>query len=67
MTTIKKLYETWRVATVTFGEGSLEAEAARAAYVQRQRKNALRRARHQAMTDLGVVRVKGGLGRTYYE
>lgn len=29
--------------------------------------NARRRARHQAMTDLGLKRVKGALGGTYYE
>lgn len=29
--------------------------------------NAARRARHTAMTDLGLVRVKGNLGTTFYE
>ena len=30
-------------------------------------KNAKARARHQAMTDLGMVRVRGSLGGVYYE
>jgi hypothetical protein len=32
-----------------------------------KRRNANRRARHQAMTDLGLVRVHGALGGVYYE
>jgi len=31
------------------------------------RANRLRRERHQVYTDLGMVRVKGNLGGTYYE
>ena len=34
---------------------------------KRLRRNALARARHQAMLDCGLVRVKGALGGTYYE
>ena len=33
----------------------------------RERKNAARRARHQAYLDCGMKRVKGSLGGTYYE
>ena len=33
----------------------------------KKRKNAARRARHQVMTDLGLVRVRGALGGVYYE
>lgn len=33
----------------------------------RIRRNRRRRARHEAMTGLGLVRVKGNLGGTYYE
>ena len=35
--------------------------------VRQAQRNAARRARHQAMLDLGLVRVKGALGGTYYE
>lgn len=33
----------------------------------KDQKNAARRARHQAYTDLGMVRVRGSQGGTYYE
>ena len=33
----------------------------------RQRRNRNARERHQAMLDLGLVRVRGGLGGVYYE
>lgn len=33
----------------------------------RQRRNRNRRERHQAMTDLGLKRVRGNLGGVYYE
>ena len=33
----------------------------------RTRRNTQRRARHQAMVDLGLVRVRGVLGGVYYE
>jgi len=33
----------------------------------REKRNADRRERHQAMTDLGLKRVRGALGGTYYE
>jgi len=33
----------------------------------RERRNALRRARDQAMRDLGMVKVRGALGGTYWE
>lgn len=32
-----------------------------------EKRNASRRARHQAMLDLGLVRVRGALGGIYYE
>ncbi len=38
-----------------------------ASLAARKRKNAARRARHQAMKDLGLVRVRGALGGVYYE
>ena len=34
---------------------------------KRLRRNGLARARHQAMLDCGLVRVKGALGGIYYE
>jgi hypothetical protein len=34
---------------------------------KRERKNRARRERHQAMKDLGLTRVRGNLGGTYYE
>ena len=40
---------------------------AKVANGKRLRRNALARARHQAMLDCGLVRVKGALGGTYYE
>ena len=33
----------------------------------RQRRNRARRERHQALLDLGLKRVRGNLGGTYYE
>jgi len=33
----------------------------------KDRKNAARRAKHQAYTDCGMKRVKGALGGVYYE
>ena len=39
----------------------------RLARIKMDHRNATRRDRHQAMTDLGVVRVRGTLGGTYYE
>lgn len=66
MTTVD-LKETWRLAKAIYGEGSEEEKSARAAYVKRVKSNEAKRARHQAMTDLGLVRVNGNLGGTYYE
>lgn len=37
------------------------------AEAQRQRRNRNARERHQAMTDLGLRRVRGNLGGVYYE
>ena len=37
------------------------------AEAQRQRHNRNHRERHQAMTDLGLKRVRGSLGGVYYE
>lgn len=34
---------------------------------KRARANAARRARHEALTSLGLTRVKGALGGVYYE
>lgn len=34
---------------------------------KRQHRNALRRERNQAMRDLGLVKVRGALGGTYWE
>jgi hypothetical protein len=36
-------------------------------WTPKDRKNAARRARHQAMLDLGLKRVRGALGGIYYE
>lgn len=46
-----------------------EAEAARKVKdaARRARRNAARRARNQAYRDLGMTRVRGNLGGTYYE
>lgn len=35
--------------------------------IRAARKNAARRARHAAMTDIGLKRVRGALGGVYYE
>ena len=35
--------------------------------LKRKKRNAARHLRHQVMTDLGLRRVKGNLGGTYYE
>jgi hypothetical protein len=35
--------------------------------IKAEKKNSARRARHSAYTDLGLKRVKGALGGTYYE
>ena len=43
------------------------AKACLAEFVKRKSRNALRRRRYQAMLDLGLKRVKGSLGGTYYE
>jgi uncharacterized Zn finger protein (UPF0148 family) len=34
---------------------------------KKAKRNAARRARHQMLLDLGLVRVRGNLGGTYYE
>lgn len=39
----------------------------RAEGAKRAKRNAARRARHEAYTSLGMKRVKGNLGGTYYE
>ena len=50
------------------GENRCKAcEHAAADGKRRKRAAALRKERHQIMTDLGLVRVKGMLGGTYYE
>jgi hypothetical protein len=41
--------------------------AERASKIRRERANRVRRERHQAMRDLGLVRVRGALGGVYYE
>lgn len=42
-------------------------EACKAKELARQRRNAMRRERHAVMTSLGMTRVRGNLGGTYYE
>lgn len=53
----------FRRSLENIGQFSPASKAAKA----RKRKNAARRARHQAMKDLGLVRVRGALGGVYYE
>jgi len=49
------------------GRRTCGAQACLHELLARKRKNAQRRARHQAYTDLGMRRVKGSLGGTYYK
>lgn len=44
-----------------------ERVAAEVAEIKRQRRNKARRERDQAMRDLGLVKVRGNLGGTYWE
>ena len=43
------------------------ADAFALSTLQKKRIKARRKARHQAMLDLGLVRVRGALGGVYYE
>ena len=49
------------------GENLCATCDAKVANGKRLRRNALARARHRAMLDCGLVRVKGALGGVYYE
>jgi hypothetical protein len=44
-----------------------ERKAARQAMLRRVRRNGARRAKNEVMRSLGLVRVKGALGGTYWE
>ena len=61
------------VAIAAVGDSDAQpiADAALAKAVRheasRQRRNRNARERHQAMLDVGLVRVRGGLGGVYYE
>ena len=53
-------------ATLQFVADSPLAKAVRHE-AARQRRNRNARERHQAMLDVGLVRVRGGVGGVYYE
>ena len=48
-------------------DGDNHCERCERKALSRKRANANRRARHAALTSIGMVRVRGALGGTYYE
>ena len=62
----KLLREDWLRYLNLYGKGSPEERQAYREYVGRKQ-NENRRERHQAMLNIGLVRVRGSLGGVYYE